>query len=182
MDGIRRQPVAEARTTLWWLMRAVWGLLATVHVWPLAAVGWRFVVDPSVDEALVLASLIGVFALFACKCLDARWLRFHRPGLEFTAFVVAAALVHGDVGRSHTLPVLAAETVSVAVVVGGAAAVTSRRLRRRLGDLLRGLARSARGVSGAMRPIGVIGLASWRRPEWRMGRAESARGPPSLAW
>jgi hypothetical protein len=69
MDGIRRQPVAEARTTLWWLMRAVWGLLATVHVWPLAAVGWRFVVDPSVDEALVLASLVGVFALFACKAL-----------------------------------------------------------------------------------------------------------------
>ena len=30
MDGIRRQPVAEARTTLWWLMRGVWGLLATV--------------------------------------------------------------------------------------------------------------------------------------------------------
>ncbi len=181
MDGIRRQPVAEARTTLWWLMRAVWGLLATVHVWPLAAVGWRFVVDPSVDEALVLASLVGVFALFACKALDARWLRFHRPGLEFTAFVVAAALVHGDAGRSHSLPALAAETATVIVAAGGAA-LSSRRLRRRVGEFLRGLARSARGVSGELRPLGVIRLAPWRRPEWRMCRGHSARGPPSLVW
>lgn len=179
MDGMANPLNTRQPTALWWVMRGVWGLLAFVHLWPMAAVGWRFCADPSLDEGLVVASLVGVFAIFACKALDARWLRFHRPGIEFTAFVVAAALVHGDASSSSRLPALAAETATTVVVAAGVVAAASRRVRRRAAEFLRGLARSARSFACGPRLVGVIGLASWRRPERRERRGIPVRGPPS---
>src|SRR5690606_17579019 len=109
----------------------------------------------------------------------AGWLRFHRPGLEFVAFVLAAALVHGDVGSSTRLPALAAETATTVVAGAGIAVAASRRLRRRVGDLLRGLAVSVRAVAGVRRPVGVVELVPWHAPGARVRRGIAARGPPS---
>lgn len=178
----RRQTPRDARTTMWWIMRSVWGVLAAVHLWPLAAVGWRFCLAPTVDEALVLFSLLGVLSLFGWKAVDGRWLRFHRPGIELTALVLAAALVHGDADRSHEMPVLAVEAMTSAAAVASVAAASSRRVRRRFVELLRGLSRTARGTCGASLRVGVVELLAWRRPVWRLCHAVSARGPPCRVW
>ncbi len=162
----------------WWLMRGVWGLLAAMHLWPMAVLGQRLLSVPTVGDAFWLASLPVVIGIFALKAVDSRWLRFQRPALEFAVFVVAAALIHGDVVSRQSLPALSVETAATVVAAAGATAVTSRRVRRRVAEWLRGLAGRFDFLGRVRRPIEVLVLSAWRCPRRMMLCRVPARAPP----
>lgn len=171
---------SSTRTPAWWVMRVVWGALAAMHLWPFAALVFRLFATPSISDALWLTSLVGVIAVFSLKAVDSARLRFHRPGIEFTVFVVVAAMIHGDVVMPRDLPTLAVETTTVAVLAAGGAVITNGRLRRRVSELLRGLARRS-GTSGhGHRPVGLVRLESRRCPNRVAMCCASARAPPPL--
>jgi len=164
---------------LWWGMRGFWTFLTAVHMWPLAIVFRQFFTAPSVSSALGLLAVLGVTAVFALKAIDARMLRLHRPGLEFTAFVVITALIHGDVAAWRSSPALAAETATAIVVVAGGTGLGSRRFAQRFARFFRSLV-SQVSLLHARHPIGMVAVAANARFEQVCRRCTPARAPPLL--
>ncbi len=164
---------------LWWVMRGFWTFLTAVHMWPLAIVSHQCVTAPSVSSALGLLAVLGVTAVFALKAIDARMLRLHRPGLEFTAFVVITALIHGDAAAWRSSPALAAETATAVVVVAGGAGLGSRRFAQRFARLFRSLV-SQVSLLRAGHAIGMVAVAAIARFDQACLRCTPARAPPLL--
>lgn len=164
---------------LWWFMRGFWTILAAVHMWPLAIVSVECFTAPSVPSALGLLGVLGVTAVFALKAIDVVILQFHRPGLEFTAFVVITALIHGDAAAWRSSPALAAETTAIVAVASGGAIAGSRRLRSRFAKLLRSLAALLMCIP-ARHPFGMVQSVACLRIDQAWRRCTAARGPPLL--
>jgi hypothetical protein len=168
------------RTPLWWVMRGVWGSLATMHLWPFASLTQNFITEPSVLDAFWLASLVVVVAVFGLKAVDSARLRLHRPGVEFTAFVIVAAMIHGDAVVREGYPVVAVETATTAVVAAGAVVIVGRRASRRYSEFLRGLSRLLRLAVADRRPVAFVWVADRLSPDRVAYRCAPARAPPPL--
>lgn len=175
----QRAPETTAKTFAWKAMRAVWWALALVHVWPLCLVIARLVVEASVADAAALAVLVGVTGLFLLKAVDARMLRLQNPGLDLAVFILAAALVHGDVVGRGGPAALSAETTTAAVAAATGATLASRRARRRLGELLRTLLASFRAARPVLSLTGTLRAESPLLPERLIVWRGVARAPPA---
>ncbi|MEM9660943.1 MAG: hypothetical protein AAF937_01390 [Planctomycetota bacterium] len=137
------------------VMSVVWWLLAVVHIVPLTIVTFRLIASPNWADALSLALLLSVTALFTAKALNARWLRTDRPLLECVVWLIAGSLAHGDVA----VPIVASQPgLPAAVAVAGGAACLTRRGRASIrrgrllfDDFIGGLGRVMNALLAAMR-------------------------------
>jgi len=167
------------RSLLWWVMRGFWAFLTAVHLWPLAIVTNEFFAAPSLSTGLWLGVVFAVTAVFGLKAVDALVLRFRRPGLEFTTFVIITALIHGDAAAWRSSPALAAETATAIVVAAGGAALGSRRFGQRFTKLLRSLVSRAT-LLRTRHPFGLVAMAPSSRLDQVWRRCTPARAPPLL--
>ena len=71
------------------IARALWGLLALIHIWPLIAVLMKLAATPTLDRAASLLLLVALIAFSTAKAAGIRLLRSDRPRMELMVWLLA---------------------------------------------------------------------------------------------
>jgi hypothetical protein len=159
-------------------MRGIWGLLAAIHLWPGIAILSRVLREGAPADLLTLGLLLLIITLFVLKAADVHFLRLRHPGLDLLVFVVAAALVHGNVVTRNGQPALA-ETATTAAIAASAVALGTPRIRRRVTEFLRACARRTRPDRLHGGPlVAVLRARAWRWDGDTRAALALARAPP----
>ena len=160
--------------------RSLWGLLALIHVWPMAAVSIALVADPSPKGVASLLILVGLVSLSTVKAMGSRLLRSDRPRTELLVWVLAGGMLHGG----DLWPVEKMEFVPVAAGAGiGGGLMARRENRRRLATLVRdlfdGFLVGARSIWSPQPVLGTLAEAPVvHRTRWSCQR-RTMRPPPA---
>ena len=92
------------------IARALWGLLALIHIWPLIAVLMKLAATPTLDRAASLLLLVALIAFSTAKAAGVRLLRSDRPRMELMVWLLAGGILHGGGTASWTTSSSAQET------------------------------------------------------------------------
>lgn len=164
------------------IARALWGLLALIHIWPLIAVLTKLAATPTLDRAASLLLLVALIAFSTAKAAGVRLLRSDRPRMELMVWLLAGGILHGgdirDVDRM--------EFVSLAAGAGiGSTWIARRENRRRIANFVRDAIDAATAAIVRCRlPLddaGVVLETAGIRHDHRLCERRSCRPPPPRA-